>query len=176
MNYFSRILQIPSVTTLGDEVFYGCHNLVGGILDQITKIPTRAFFDCVNFTNITYNTFEEDLPDFEGDILQPYDYFRIPKVSQISPNAFSACGNVKKVIFNHKITSIGAQAFHNCNNITEIRFTPTYKVTSTTDESGNLIEEITPQTLTIGSGAFSCTKTRPSLRIYFDNFLGADHP
>lgn len=176
MNYFSRILQIPSVTTLGDEVFYGCHNLVGGILDKITKIPTRAFFDCVNLTNITQNTFEEDLPDFEGDILQPYDYLRIPKVSQISPNAFSACGNVKKVIFNHNITSIGAQAFHNCNNITEIRFTPTYKVTSTTDENGNPIEEITPQTLTIGSGAFSCTKTRPSLRIYFDNFLGADHP
>ena len=171
INYFSRILQIPAVSTLGDEVFYGCNNLVGGDLSKIKAIPKQAFEYCVNLTKLTQNTFEEDLPDYEGNVLKPYDYLRIPETTSIAENAFFGCYGISKVIFNHNIDTIGSQAFYNCS-LEEIHFTPTYTINVTDDGSEELISKL----LKIDAKAFQRDNVSEiPLKVYFNNYSEEDN-
>lgn len=170
INYFSRILQIPAVTEIGENTFLNCRNLVGGNLSKIKAIPKQAFQYCINLTKLTQNTFEEDLPDYEGNVLKPYDCLRIPETTSIGENAFFGCYGISKVIFNHNIDTIGPQAFYNCS-LEEVHFTPTYTINTTEDGS----EELVSKALNIGTKAFQRDNVSEiPLKVYFNNYFKDD--
>lgn len=91
---------IPSnITSIGDEAFYGCSELMSvTIPNSVTLIGDSAFSDCSSLTSIT-------LPD---------------SITHIGGYAFDGCRGLTGIIIPDKVTFIGYSAFEDCRNLTGI--------------------------------------------------------
>ncbi len=87
------------VTTIGDDAFDGCKDLVSIIIPKgVIAIGVRAFQSCDGLTNIT-----------------------IPgSVKSIGMRAFAICDGLVSVIISEGVTSIDESAFDGCVNLTSI--------------------------------------------------------
>ena len=88
-----------TVTTVGSEAFYDCHNLYSVVLPQtVNSISNYAFYYCNNLTNV-------NIP--EG-------------VQYINYCTFGACASLQDIIIPSSVTWIAQKAFSNCQNLTNI--------------------------------------------------------
>ena len=96
----SGAYEIPdSVTSIGDNAFYGCTGLTSvTISDGTTSIGDRAFYDCTGLTSIA-------IPD---------------SVTSIGSAAFSGCTGLTSVTIPNGTMSIGDSAFYGCNRISSV--------------------------------------------------------
>ncbi len=99
-NNLSGKLIIPaSVTSIGQEAFYGCASLTQiTIPNSVTYIDNTVFTDCTSLTSVT-------IPD---------------SVTSIGINAFRYCKSLESIIIPNSVTYIDAYAFKNCTSLKSI--------------------------------------------------------
>lgn len=118
VNAFSQIVQrtisgnytIPSgITSIGDNVFYGCTGLTNVTLPSgITSIGVSAFYECSGLTSVT-------IPN---------------SVLTISNNAFQRCSGLTSVTLPSSVVFVGSQAFEGCSNLHSVTCLATTPPTS----------------------------------------------
>ena len=165
LNYFAPAglteYSIPEgVTSIGNDAFYNCSNLLSiNLPNNVTSIGESAFKNCYKLTYI-------NLPD---------------SITSIGNYAFYNCSNLLSINLPNSITSIGIQAFFYCSNLTNI--TIPNSITSIGNQAFyeciNLSKIILPESVTsIGSEALGgcscvvyCKSTTPPT---IDNKIGLE--
>ena len=109
-----------SVTKIGYEAFYGCHNLTSvTIPDRVTTIGDSAFRGCNSLTSIT-------IPD---------------SVTSIGERAFGWCFSLTSATIGNSVTTIGMYAFSDCDSLTSITIPDS--VTSIGDSAFSCCDSLT---------------------------------
>lgn len=95
----TRVTIPDSVTTIENEAFYNCDNLVSATTGNgVTSIGDEAFRDCDKLKNMTIGN----------------------GVTMIGKNAFSECDNLTSVIIPDSVTTIDDYAFWYCKSLTNV--------------------------------------------------------
>ena len=114
--------KVYSVTSIGDEAFYGCSGLTSiEIPNSVTSIGSSAFHGCSGLTSIV-------IPDGVTSI--EYDAFyccsgltsivNLNGVTSIGVQAFTGCSGLTSIVIPNSVTSIGEYAFADCSGLTSI--------------------------------------------------------
>ena len=135
-------IAIPSsVTSIGNNAFYGCENITSlTIPNSVTSIGNDAFYGLLN---ITYSGSATGLPwgaRFMNCFVEGYLVYNdnskkiliacsmvakgeieIPNsVTDINDNAFRDCRGLTSVTIPNSVTSIGEEAFRSCSGLTSV--------------------------------------------------------
>ena len=180
------------VTSIGDQAFYLCHNLISVVIPEtVLSIGNEAFNHCTGLTTLTIpnsvisignsafaNTFSltsMTIPDnvvtFGNEVFRNSGVSDVTLgngINSIGSNTFNYCGNLTTVTLGNGITSIGEQAFMWCENLTSINIPAT--LTSLAKNAFAYCESLTsielPSTLTsIAEQAFIGCASLPSVSI-----------
>ncbi|MEE0983328.1 MAG: leucine-rich repeat domain-containing protein [Bacteroidales bacterium] len=180
------------VTSIGDQAFYLCHNLISVVIPEtVLSIGNEAFNHCTGLTTLTipssvtsignsafantYSLTSMTIPDnvvtFGNEVFRNSGVSDVTLgngISSIGSNTFNYCGNLTTVTLGNGITSIGEQAFMWCENLTSINIPAT--LTSLAKNAFAYCESLTsielPSTLTsIAEQAFISCASLPSVII-----------
>ncbi|MGH9614761.1 MAG: leucine-rich repeat domain-containing protein, partial [Bryobacteraceae bacterium] len=90
-----------SVTSIGDNAFYGCTSLINVTIGSgVTSIGDDAFVYCTNLANVTFPN----------------------SITSIGYYAFYGCTSLTSITIPSSVTSIGSVAFAGCTNLTALYF------------------------------------------------------
>ena len=135
-----------SVTSIGEEAFYGCSGLVNiTIPNTVTSIGDRAFLDCTNLTNVVVSnsvvsigryafsrtSWYDNQPDglvyvgsvlysYKGKILGNTTIVIKDGTTMISSGAFADCNGIISIKIPKSVTDIGNSAFRGCSDLADI--------------------------------------------------------
>ncbi|MBO7229539.1 MAG: leucine-rich repeat domain-containing protein [Bacteroidales bacterium] len=180
------------VTSIGDQAFYLCHNLISVVIPEtVLSIGNEAFNHCTGLTTLTipnsvisignsafantYSLTSMTIPDnvvtFGNEVFRNSGVSDVTLgngINSIGSNTFNYCGNLTTVTLGNGITSIGEQAFMWCENLTSINIPAT--LTSLAKNAFAYCESLTsielPSTLTsIAEQAFIGCASLPSVII-----------
>ncbi|MBO5838472.1 MAG: leucine-rich repeat domain-containing protein [Bacteroidales bacterium] len=180
------------VTSIGDQAFYLCHNLISVVIPEtVLSIGNEAFNHCTGLTTLTipssvtsignsafantYSLTSMTIPDnvvtFGNEVFRNSGVSDVTLgngISSIGSNTFNYCANLTTVTLGNGITSIGEQAFMWCENLTSINIPAT--LTSLAKNAFAYCESLTsielPSTLTsIAEQAFIGCASLPSVII-----------
>ncbi|MEE0927459.1 MAG: leucine-rich repeat domain-containing protein [Bacteroidales bacterium] len=180
------------VTSIGDQAFYLCHNLISVVIPEtVLSIGNEAFNHCTGLTTLTipnsvisignsafantYSLTSMTIPDnvvtFGNEVFRNSGVSDVTLgngISSIDSNTFNYCANLTTVTLGNGITSIGEQAFMWCENLTSINIPAT--LTSLAKNAFAYCESLTsielPSTLTsIAEQAFISCASLPSVVI-----------
>ena len=153
-----------SVTSIGDEAFFGCSSLMSITLpSSVTSIGDNAFKECsaLPFLTIPDSVSSIGIGAFDG--CSSLSSITIPStVTSIEAGTFNACSSLTSITIPSSVISIGDSAFKQCTALTSL--TLPNSVTSIGNFAFFYCTELTTVTLpksvtTIGEIAFSeCTK------------------
>jgi hypothetical protein len=180
------------VTSIGDQAFYLCHNLISVVIPEtVLSIGNEAFNHCTGLTTLTipnsvisignsafantYSLTSITIPDnvvtFGNEVFRNSGVSDVTLgngINSIGSNTFNYCTNLTTVTLGNGITSIGEQAFMWCANLTSINIPAT--LTSLAKNAFAYCESLTsielPSTLTsIAEQAFISCASLPSVII-----------
>ncbi|MEE0962338.1 MAG: leucine-rich repeat domain-containing protein [Bacteroidales bacterium] len=180
------------VTSIGDQAFYLCHNLISVVIPEtVLSIGNEAFNHCTGLTTLTipssvtsignsafantYSLTSMTIPDnvvtFGNEVFRNSGVSDVTLgngINSIGSNTFNYCTNLTTVTLGNGITSIGEQAFMWCENLTSINIPAT--LTSLAKNAFAYCESLTsielPSTLTsIAEQAFIGCASLPSVII-----------
>ena len=117
--YRSSIKKITvesGVTSIGNDTFWGCENLVEVILHEgLTKIGNTAFRDCTALTNVTIPDSVTSLGYYAFYGCTGFEDFVVGNgVKTIGNHAFRMCKNLKKITLPVSLTTVSNNAFTEC--------------------------------------------------------------
>ena len=116
------ILFDGDVTTIGDNAFEGCNNLMSvSIPESVTSIGNYAFYGCINLTSITIPNSVNEIFQQAFDGCSNLISVTIPEsVTSIPVACFSGCIDLTYVAIPESVTSIGSCAFQECSSLTSL--------------------------------------------------------
>ena len=119
-----------SVTTIGDEAFYGCSGLTSiTIPNFVTTIGRYAFYGCSSLTKVEINSDPYLSQDFSSKYeqrpsnvfgSQVIEYVIGNSVKTIGGHAFHECKGLTSITIPNSVTTIGSWAFVRCDGLTSI--------------------------------------------------------
>ena len=111
-------ITIPnSISSIGDEAFYGCTSLTSiTIPNSVTSIGNSAFDACNSLSAPVYNAhcFAYMPTSFKGAYIIP------DGIKQVVAGAFDYCTSLTSISIPNSVTSIGDHAFNNCSSLTSV--------------------------------------------------------
>ncbi|MCI6189564.1 MAG: leucine-rich repeat protein, partial [Clostridium sp.] len=121
-------LNIPSkingksVTSIGEEAFYECSNLINiTIPNSVTSIEDYAFWNCWRLTSITLPSTITNIGYKAFMYCSGLISITIPdSVTSIEDYAFRYCSGLISITIPNSVTSIGSGAFEECSSLTNI--------------------------------------------------------
>ena len=115
-------VTIPnSVKTIGDRAFWGCDNLTSvTIPNSVTTIGLEAFCECKSLTSVTIPNSVTTIGGSAFSHCESLTSVTIPdSVTKIGEWAFCYCKSLKSVTIQNRKTTIGNKAFYECDNLSE---------------------------------------------------------
>lgn len=111
-----------TVTTIGDNAFYGCNKLIGiTIPDSVTSIGSYAFSNCDLLKSITFGNGVKTIGNGAFADCDMITNINIPaSVTTVGEKAFYFCKSLKTITVPAGVTSIGSRAFTSCAALTSI--------------------------------------------------------
>ena len=116
-------LEIPSsVTSIGNNAFYGCSGLTTlNLPSNVTSIGDRAFGYCSNLTSVDLPSSITKMGDFVFFYCEKLSNVNLPSdITTISSGAFGGCSSLKNIELPAGVTTIGDYAFSGCSNLTNV--------------------------------------------------------
>ena len=116
-------VDLPSsITKMGECVFYNCQNLSSVKLpSEITAISNSAFGECISLKNIELPAGITSIGDDAFVNCSNLQNINLPSgITTIGTGAFWYCSNLTNVILPSALASIGAIAFANCSNLANV--------------------------------------------------------
>jgi hypothetical protein len=120
--YVSLDLSGSPLTTIGENAFDGCKNLVSVTIPaSVTNIGTNAFVRCENLTSVTIPAGVTSIGNRAFSACTSLTSITIPNsVTSIGEHAFGSCVNLTGVTIGNSVTSIGEDVFHGCTGLSAI--------------------------------------------------------
>ena len=143
-------IQIPSsVTSIGSSAFYGCSGLTAvEIPNSVTSIGEWAFYGCSNLSQLI-------LEDGEEVLIISYDTFNDCPITTLylgrNVNDYVNFKPLETLTIGSSVTSIGERAFYGCSGLTAIQIPSS--VTSIGESAFYGCERL--HSVTIGAGVLS---------------------
>lgn len=174
-------LNLPNVTSIGDQAFLNCTSLTTVTLQNITSLSSKAFYGCTSLTTInlpeTITTIGENafngtkistiinLPNLTSLGNNAFAATNIPSITSLGRitsigTAFKGCTNLVSVVLPNSLTVIGSNAFNGCTSLTTINLPQNINEIGENAFYGTKItgEVSLPSLSVIGNAAFRNTK------------------
>ena len=159
-----------SVTSIGDDAFFGCSALTSITLpNSVTSIGDNAFEDCSSITSITIPNSVKSIGDWAfSDCTSLTSITLSNSVTSIGSYAFSGCSSLTSITLPNSVTTIAGSAFRYCSSLTSITLPNSVtSIGSSAFKSCSSLTSITlPNSVTsIGSGAFTGCSSLTSITL-----------
>ncbi|AKB27733.1 Chitin binding protein [Methanosarcina siciliae T4/M] len=172
-------VTIPdSVTEIGTSAFQGCISITSvNIGNNVTSIGNYAFCDCIALTSVTIGNNVISIGSYSFKGCAALTSVTIPdSVTEIGTSAFQGCISITSVNIGSGVTSIGNSAFRQCSALTTVTIPD-----SVTTILGYAFQDcFRLTTVTIGSGvtsidnsAFSGCSALTAINVDTDNSVYA---
>lgn len=130
-----KVVVSEGVTSIGDNVFFGCKNLKTiNIPETVTSISPYAFDGCSTIKAIEVNANNNKFSAVNGvlfnkskskllrfPINKHVTIYEIPdSVIEIGELAFAGCKNISSVVITNRVKNIGFGAFSGCLSLTSV--------------------------------------------------------
>ena len=111
-----------SVTSIGNEAFYGCSGLTSlTIPNSVTSIGNKAFFECRGLASLTIGSSVTSIGNEAFKRCSGLTSLTIGNsVTSIGDSAFYGCSGLTSVTIPNSVTSIGNSAFYGCSGLTSL--------------------------------------------------------
>jgi formylglycine-generating enzyme required for sulfatase activity len=117
----TRVTIPNSVTSIGNNAFFGSGLTRVTIPNGVTSIENNTFSNCTSFTGITIGDSVTSIGEQAFSGCTNLVSIAIPdNVTSIGNGAFSGCTKLAGVTIGSGVTKIGYGAFQNCTNLTSI--------------------------------------------------------
>ena len=111
-----------SVTSIGDQAFYGCSGLISvSIGNSVTSIGDQAFYDCSGITSIKIPNSVTSIGGKAFRNCSSLTSIKIPNsVTKIYADTFRGCIGLTSIEIPNSVTIIGSQAFRGCSRLSYV--------------------------------------------------------
>lgn len=118
----TKVVVESGVTTVGDDAFYGCKNLIQVSLpDGLTCIGENAFEENSSLTEITIPSSVNEIRRWAFDSCTSISSVDIPDgVTSINLSTFAGCTNLQSVTIPDSVVTIDSSAFLSCYALSSI--------------------------------------------------------
>jgi len=109
-----------NLTTIGEEAFYQCGNLLNADFPAVTTLDVRAIFNCIKLTDVSFpaaTTIGDSALIGCSNLLNA----SFPKASSVGAYAFSGCYRLKSADF-PELSFIDSRAFFDCDDLAVLYF------------------------------------------------------
>ena len=157
----TSVIMPDSVTTIEDNVFYGCSSLTDVTLGKgFEKISYNLFSGCSSIKNVTLSEGIKTIMSGAFRNCSNLEKINLPdSLTSIGDSAFWGCSKLKEVKFGNNLKSIDYQAFGNCHSLQSINIPD-----SVTSLSNNVFYNCTSlKDVTSGKGI----KSIPNYAFYY---------
>ena len=120
-NTFSTIYIPDSITSIGEQAFFGCGITSITIPESVTSIGNSAFCNCSSLTSITIPNGVTSIKSYAFKGCSSLTSITIPNsVTSIEQGAFAECTSLQNITIPNNVTNIGDKVFSECRSLTSI--------------------------------------------------------